>query len=165
MRKVTQEVVGAFNHAQPRKQSNTVSTGNELYLHGNKIAEYRDGDLWITNAGGQNNTTKERLNGLQGVSIYQKAGQWYLNGKLWDGRWINVRTSVVEQDDVKPFRSVALVALMGELFGSTQKEKNDWKARMLKAGISGLSMPEDWDQLDEQEKERRLNAVIAFAKK
>ena len=57
---------------------------------------------------------------------------------------------------------VAMVARLGEVFGKTQKESNDWKARMLKAGLSssGLQMPEDWDTLTEDEKEHRLNGAI-----
>lgn len=60
------------------------------------------------------------------------------------------------------FKSISAVAMMGELFATTQKEKNDWKARMLKAGLGnqGLIMPEDWDTLTEDEKEARLNKVI-----
>jgi len=59
-------------------------------------------------------------------------------------------------------RTISAVASMGELFGQTKKEKNDWKARMIKAGLGnrGLQMPEDWDELSEDEKERRLNNVI-----
>jgi hypothetical protein len=30
-------------------------------------------------------TTKERLNGLNGVNIHQKDFQWYLNGEAWNG--------------------------------------------------------------------------------
>jgi hypothetical protein len=62
-----------------------------------------------------------------------------------------------------PFKTVAMVAQMGEIFGDTQKEKNDWKLRMLKAGINGLDIPSDWDSLSEDEKERRLNKVIKFS--
>ena len=60
------------------------------------------------------------------------------------------------------FKTVSMVAQMGEIFGNTKKEKNDWKTRMLKAGLEnkGLRMPEDWDSLDEDSKELRLNAVI-----
>ena len=67
-----------------------------------------------------------------------------------------------DQTDWSEFKSVAMVAQLGELFTDTQKEKNNWKARMLKAGLGnkGLEMPEDWDELDEDEKERRLNGVI-----
>jgi hypothetical protein len=38
---------------------------------------------------------------------------------------------------------------------------------MIKAGLGnkGLEMPEDWDSLSEDEKEKRLNNVIAHMKK
>lgn len=62
------------------------------------------------------------------------------------------------------FGTVAGIAMMGEIFGNTKKEKNDWKARMLKAGLPGLDIPEDWDTLSEDEKEKRLNNVIKFAR-
>jgi len=56
---------------------------------------------------------------------------------------------------------VAGIAKLGEIFGWSQKESNDRKARMLKAWMPGLSIPEDWDTLSEEEKETRLNKVIA----
>ena len=46
--------------------------------------------LSISNAGWQSNTTKERLNGLPNVGIYQKNWQWYLNGNEWNGEWTRV---------------------------------------------------------------------------
>jgi hypothetical protein len=51
---------------------------------------------------------------------------------------------------------------MGELFCDNQKDKNDWKVRMLKAGLEnkGLIMPEDWNTLDEDTKQARLDGVI-----
>lgn len=65
------------------------------------------------------------------------------------------------------FGTIAKIAALGEVFGSTEKEKNDWKARMLKAGLgsSGLEMPEDWDTLSEDEKKKRLDKVITELKK
>lgn len=42
------------------------------------------------------------------------------------------------------------------------KEKNDWKLRMLKAGIQGLDIPDDWNGLDENTKTERLDKVIAY---
>lgn len=62
----------------------------------------------------------------------------------------------------KEFNAVAMVASLGEIFGTTQKDKNDWKLRMIKAGLEskGLQIPEDWDTLTEDEKETRLNKVI-----
>ena len=61
-----------------------------------------------------------------------------------------------------PFSGIAMIMVLGDLFGDTQKDKNDWKYRMLKAGLekSSLVMPNDWTTLDEPEKERRLNGVI-----
>jgi hypothetical protein len=63
------------------------------------------------------------------------------------------------------FKAISNIAKLGEVFGKDQKEKNDWKARMLKAGLGGkgFEMPEDWDTLSEDEKEKRLNKVIEFA--
>lgn len=62
------------------------------------------------------------------------------------------------------FGTIGAIAKMGELIGSTQEEKNDWKKRMLKAGLQ-LDVPEDWDTLSESEKEKRLDKVISFMQK
>lgn len=67
-------------------------------------------------------------------------------------------------DELKPLKTVALAAMMGDILvpAADQKAKNDWKVRMLKAGLEnkGLIMPEDWDELSEEEKEKRLDKVI-----
>lgn len=62
------------------------------------------------------------------------------------------------------FKTIAMIASLGEIFATTTKDKNDWKVRMLKAGLQGIDIPEDWDNLDEDTKAKRLDAVIAFAK-
>jgi hypothetical protein len=65
-----------------------------LKLHGNRIAfRYNDPEntLSISNCGWRTNTTKERLNAIPGVSIQQKAGEWYLNGEKWNGNLIDVK--------------------------------------------------------------------------
>lgn len=92
MRKITEEVVGAFERMTPRTLGNTHTDGMSLFLHGNEIARHTTEGIKITNAGWMSNTTKERLNGLRGVSISQKKGVWYLNGKEWDGEWVLVST-------------------------------------------------------------------------
>ena len=89
-RKITQESIQAFIECRPFKKSNmeVVREGTIYYLKlfGNKIAAIeRDGRLWISNAGWESNTTKERLNGLPNVRVQQKSNQWYLNGQPWDG--------------------------------------------------------------------------------
>jgi hypothetical protein len=63
----------------------------------------------------------------------------------------------------KQFGLIAGIAKLGEIFcAGDKKRENDWKTRMLKAGLEnkGLIMPEDWDILDEETKEKRLNGVI-----
>ena len=42
-----------------------------------------------------------------------------------------------EEKGLKDLRMIAGVAKLGDVFGTTPKEKNDWKARMLKAGLEG----------------------------
>ena len=111
MRKITQEALRAFDEGKKFKKGNTQvrvcgATEKperiELLLHGNVIAyneyvypkhtvpssfgdRYYFKKLWITSAGWPTNTTKERLNGFNGVNIYQKDFQWYVNGEAWDG--------------------------------------------------------------------------------
>ena len=50
-----------------------------LYLHHSPIALYDGQRLRINNHGYTTHTTKERLNALPGVNIYQKNWTWYLN--------------------------------------------------------------------------------------
>lgn len=54
------------------------------------------------------------------------------------------------------------IAKLGEIFCPTKEAANEWKVRMLKAGLEnkGLIIPENWATLTENEKEVRLNAVI-----
>jgi len=95
MRKITQDAIRAFRIRQPFKRGNTqvkvLDNSVALYLHGNMIAEYAaDGALYINDGGWQSNTTKERLNGLPNVFVYQRNFEWFLNGERWTGDWILV---------------------------------------------------------------------------
>ena len=89
MRQITKESIRNFLDCVPYKKSNTevVREGTIYYLKlfGNKIAAIDNGRMWISNAGWDSNTTKERLNGLPNVRINQSKGVWYLNGIYWDG--------------------------------------------------------------------------------
>lgn len=62
----------------------------------------------------------------------------------------------------KQFGFIAGFAKLGEILCDNTKDKNDFKARILKAGLSdkGLIIPDDWNTLPEEEKEKRLNNVI-----
>lgn len=90
MRKITKEIATAFLAKRKKANGATTTNGASLYLHGNEIARHTESGLQITNAGWFSITTKERLNALPNVSIFQKADEWYLNGKQWDGQWITV---------------------------------------------------------------------------
>lgn len=88
-----------------------------------------------------------------------------IDGYVIDGH-VEAQEKREEEQAGDVLKMTGMVAAMGEIFGSTQEEKNDWKARMIKAGLGGygFEMPEDWDTLSEDEKERRLNGVIEISK-
>lgn len=60
------------------------------------------------------------------------------------------------------YKTVGMIAKIGNVIADTQKDKNDWKLRMIKAGVPEISLPEDWNTLPEDEKESRLNNIIEF---
>ena len=98
MRKISQEASKAFESGSEYKNSNTEVSRGALFLHGNKIAEFtslfpadQNKDINITLAGWNTNTTRERLNALEGVRVSTKQGQAYLNGQKWDGSWITIK--------------------------------------------------------------------------
>ena len=98
MRKITEESVNAFlNKGTLNKQNMNVfydryDQTSRMLLHNNCIAtyDYDNNRLSISNCGWFSNTTKERLNALPNVNIYQKNYKWFLNGKEWDGNKIDI---------------------------------------------------------------------------
>jgi hypothetical protein len=92
MRKITREIVRAFENRTPHRIDNSRTDGTSLFLFGNKIAEWREDGLWVTNAGWDSRTTYERLNGLTGVHVRKQRGSLLLNNLYWDGRWTHVDT-------------------------------------------------------------------------
>ena len=94
-RKISQAGAMALESKRKLHQSNTsveIEFGEwVLKLHGNAISRIADnGDLFVTTAGWNTPTTRERLNALNGVSVHQKNYQLYLNDKEWDGSWVKV---------------------------------------------------------------------------
>jgi hypothetical protein len=80
-------------------------------------------------------------------------------------RFLNKISGNVKKEIKQNFGFISAIAKMGEILCNDQKEKNDWKTRMLKAGLPGLDIPEDWNTLTEEEKEKRLNNVINESQK
>jgi hypothetical protein len=98
MRAITKQSIKAFMNAEPFKKSNmeveVLPNVTVLKLFGNRIAyRYNDPErtLSITNCGWNTATTKERLNALPDVSIQQVRGEWFLNGRKWNGELIDVK--------------------------------------------------------------------------
>jgi hypothetical protein len=97
MRQITRDAANAFNNNCNFKRSNTEIRVNaeaeaytELRLHGNLIAWKNNAGMFISTCGWHSVTTKERLNGLYGVNIYQENFIWYLNGEAWNGEPIKI---------------------------------------------------------------------------
>lgn len=98
MRQITIDSINSFYNDLEFSKSNMIvevlPNVTILKYHNNAIA-YRYNDpkrtLSITNCGWFTNTTKERLNALKGVKIYQNNFIWYLNGKEWNGNLIDIK--------------------------------------------------------------------------
>ncbi len=107
MRKISRLAGSALMKRRKFKRDNTevvvhFDGGTTMMLFGNIIASYsKDGILSIGDGNHQTVTTKDRLNALPHVSIYQRNFQWYLNDEPWDGEWIVVHdpTPTTPQDD------------------------------------------------------------------
>ena len=96
MRKITKESIKAFYNREPFKKSNTIVENEKgetrLKLFGNTIAILNEfNELFITTAGWNSVTTRERLNGLTEVRLGTRKGQLYLNNVPWDGKLTNIR--------------------------------------------------------------------------
>lgn len=94
MRKITEDAVEAFMEGRRFKRDNTEVRPSfngwwVMFLFGSIIAaRHKDSkDLYIRTAGYLTRTTKERLNGLPGVHIQQRRGEWYMNGTNIDRLW------------------------------------------------------------------------------
>jgi len=90
MRKITEQAIEAFTSNSNFKGKNTeVSSDsflNRMWLHGNLIAvkDHINGVTKVSLCGWNTPTTRERLNGIPGVSISTSKGQAYLNGNPID---------------------------------------------------------------------------------
>ena len=88
--KISKDAAFAFENGLNFSRGNTQIRKNpfggmDMYLHGNLIAHTSQKKLTISSGGFSSLTTRARLNALQGVCVYQKNYQWYLNGQKWDG--------------------------------------------------------------------------------
>jgi hypothetical protein len=93
MRSTTETIVRAFLAKRARTAGrNSKTNGHDLRLFDNVIAEWRGDGIWITTAGWNTATTRDRLQGLaREVTgrhvLSQRKGVLYFDGKPWDGGW------------------------------------------------------------------------------
>jgi hypothetical protein len=101
MRKVTEQIKQAFNQGLSKKVGNTRTDGNSVFLHGNEIIK-RDasGLVMATLAGWNTPTTRERINGITGLGIYQKNFVPMLNGQEVDSYDWLVHTTNTEEGTI-----------------------------------------------------------------
>jgi hypothetical protein len=88
MRKITRDIAAAFNAQKSMTRSGNGATstdGAAIFLHGNKIVERREDGIYVTLAGWNTTTTRERLKPF--ASVHSSKGQAFLNGEKWDGGW------------------------------------------------------------------------------
>lgn len=102
MRKITRDAVNAFRNNEDFNRGNTQVmsgvNGAVMLLHGNAIAAWQDdGELYVSSAGWETVTTRDRLNGLLSScgcqGIYQKDFAWYWeDGVEFGDGWQEART-------------------------------------------------------------------------
>ena len=77
-RQVTQAIADAWRDGVARKQGNTETDGQSVWLHGNKIVTRIRGtnEVWFSLAGWPTRTTRERINGIvPDVDLWCEQGQ------------------------------------------------------------------------------------------
>lgn len=98
MRNITKQIAAAFKAGIKKANGNTMTDGKSVWLHGNKIAENRNGVLFVSLAGWNTNTTRERVNGiLCKFGHFSRFSQLnfapYFGGKQINSNdWINAET-------------------------------------------------------------------------
>lgn len=127
-----------------RYSKNLKIDGNKVYSYNTHVATIKGNILLVH--GNWNVSTSKHINYV--------ANMYGLTKKK-----SNKRKPKKREEITTPFKSASLVALMGDIFGNTDKEKNDWKKRML-GTVPGLSFPDDFDILSEKERKRRLDGAI-----
>ncbi|KKT20044.1 MAG: hypothetical protein UW02_C0002G0036 [Candidatus Nomurabacteria bacterium GW2011_GWB1_43_7] len=135
-----------------------------LHVEGSKVFSYSTHVATIDRASGKlyvhgywSMTTSKHINHVADVLGLHK------EDKARDVAEVEAERKAKESEGMAGLRAVGLVAMLGDVFGKTTKESNDWKARMLRAGLEGrgLIMPDDWDTLPEAEKTKRLDGALA----
>jgi len=130
--------------------------GDKVFSYNTRVATIKNGLLLVH--GYWSMTTSKHVNYVADMLGLEKV----MNTDATKRAKIESEREEVEESN-SSLKTIALVASLGDIFGKNQKESNDWKARMLKAGLEGrgLIMPDDWDSLSEETKQARLDDALA----
>jgi hypothetical protein len=91
MRKVSLKIGAKFHTGQKKSIGNTMTDGQAVYFHGNKIIERREDGIYFTLAGWPGATTRERINSIAGAGVYQKNYSQMRNGvEISANEWLKV---------------------------------------------------------------------------
>jgi len=128
-----------------RYKENLKIEGDKVYSYGTHVATMEGGRLLVHGYWSQ--TTSKHINYV--------ASEYGLTK-------VEAQKEDVKESGMDWLNTVASVASLADIFTDNKTENNDWKIKMLKAGLDnrGLIMPDDWDSLGEEDKETRLNGAI-----
>lgn len=88
MYKISSQIAQAFENGKTLTLSNTKTDGTSIFLFNNEIATREDNETFISLAGWNTKTTRERLNALPNCHITTKKGQAFLKGQpIEDNQW------------------------------------------------------------------------------
>ena len=185
MRKISEDSAKALLNGKTFKRDNTqvtISDNREvsyLYLFGNLIAKHNfiNNSVYIRDCGYTTVTTKDRLNAViyylynsLGVHIpyrriYQKDFCWYLSNWggddiEWVGGWFPLVGDDIPEPENNQLKTVSMVsAMFGVMCGDDKKTSNKYQKRFLDT-VEGITFPDDWDNLSEVEKSKRLDKAV-----
>ena len=134
--------------------------GGGKYAFKHKATLYNDDIEIATNTITYINRTWERFTYESTIKGLLEIAEEYINKKQRDRFMKKISDEAlgrVEQD----FKIIGNLAKVGEVFSTNKKQANNFKKKVLKAGLGkGLSFPSDWDKLPAETQETRLNKAI-----
>lgn len=119
MKKITSNIVHAFLEGKTRSIDNSSTDGERLYLFGNRIAWKGDtitGGVFITLAGWDTPTTRERLNGVLAAMGHKRV----LDGDLVLGIWTQKTLTFIGHHTVGTLPGEAPESLKQRWFGASE---------------------------------------------
>lgn len=130
--------------------------------------------------------TENTRNGFRHCAkLYNKAGELVATAKInyynrtWEAfEYESVLHKLIDSSDIKDKdeaikqlnnrddnKALNLALAFGNIIADNDNDRNEWRVRMLKAQFGdGLSLPDDWDELDEATKTKRLNKIEQLLK-